>query len=80
MTKFRFGLIVGFATGYYLGTQAGRERYLQINRAVARLRRSDGITTAIGKARAVLDLSRERARAHETEPFTQPTAPVFSTN
>ena len=26
MTKFRLGLLFGFASGYYLGTKAGRER------------------------------------------------------
>ena len=30
--RFRAGLIVGFAGGYVLGAQAGRERYEQIRR------------------------------------------------
>jgi hypothetical protein len=28
--RFRFGLLIGFAIGYVLGTKAGRERYEQI--------------------------------------------------
>ena len=31
--KFRFGIILGFLTGYILGARAGRERYEQIVRA-----------------------------------------------
>ncbi len=60
--KFRLGLVVGFATGYYLGSAAGRERHEQINRAVARLRRTDALEQASDKARAVIDLTVERAR------------------
>lgn len=29
----KFGLVVGFGTGYVMGTQAGRQRYEQIRRA-----------------------------------------------
>jgi hypothetical protein len=31
--RFRVGLVIGFATGYVLGTKAGRERYDQIRDA-----------------------------------------------
>ena len=37
MRSFRAGLAVGFGVGYYLGAKAGRERYLQIRRAMDRL-------------------------------------------
>jgi hypothetical protein len=60
--RFRFGLLVGFAAGYYLGTMAGRERYEQINRTVRRIQGTDAYETATGKARAVVDLGVERAR------------------
>ncbi len=60
MTKFRIGIALGFAGGYYLGTKAGRERYVQINRWLRRV----GESGAFGKARAVVDLGRERARTH----------------
>jgi hypothetical protein len=64
MTKFRAGAALGLAVGYYFGTAAGRRRHEQINRAArAILRRSDTVdqaVTAVGRARAVVDLSRER--------------------
>ncbi|MHB8466955.1 MAG: hypothetical protein ACYDH6_18180 [Acidimicrobiales bacterium] len=64
MTKFRLGATIGLAAGYYLGTRAGRVRYDQINRAVTTLRRHSATVehavTTIGRARAVVDLSRER--------------------
>jgi hypothetical protein len=63
MTKFRTGAVLGFATGYYLGTKAGRDRYEQLNRLLGRARRSETLehaATAVGRARAVIDLTRER--------------------
>jgi hypothetical protein len=61
MTRFRIGLTLGFATGYYFGTKAGRERYAQIRRTIGRLRRNGPLGTAVGKAKAVVDLGMERA-------------------
>jgi hypothetical protein len=63
MTRFRAGLLIGFAGGYYLGTRAGRERHEQINRALGKLRRNPSIdhaATEVERAKAVVDLSRER--------------------
>jgi hypothetical protein len=60
--RFRLGLVIGFAAGYYLGSAAGRERHNQINRALARLQRTEALELATGKARAVVDLTVERAR------------------
>jgi hypothetical protein len=62
MTKFRIGLLLGFGAGYYLGTKAGRQRYAELNRLISRLRKSD----VLGKARAAIDLGRERAHTHES--------------
>src|SRR5579872_2777608 len=65
MTKFRAGAILGLAAGYYLGAKAGRGRYEQMNRMLANLRRSptiDQAATTVGRARAVVDLSRLRMR------------------
>jgi hypothetical protein len=53
---------VGFATGFYFGTMAGRERYEQINRTVRRIKRSDTFDAATDKAKAVMDLGVERAK------------------
>jgi hypothetical protein len=61
--KFRFGAVLGFATGYYFGTKAGRERYEQLNRLMRRARSHEALdhaATAVGRARAVMDLTRER--------------------
>lgn len=35
--RFRAGIGLGFAVGYYLGAKAGRERYLQMSRTMDRL-------------------------------------------
>jgi len=60
--RFRLGLVIGAAVGYYLGAKAGRERYDQINRMLHRLRRSDAFEVAADKAKAVVDLGVERAK------------------
>ena len=63
MNKFRLGAVLGLALGYYLGARAGRERYEQLNRLLRRARSSpafDQAATVVGKAKAVVDLTRER--------------------
>jgi len=60
--RFRLGLLLGFAAGYYLGSMGGRERYEQINGALRRIRRSDAFDAVTGKAQAVVDLGAERAK------------------
>lgn len=60
--RFRLGMMAGFATGYYLGAKAGRERYEQLNRMLRKIRRSDAYETATDKAKAVVDLGAERAK------------------
>ena len=60
--RFRLGLLVGFGTGYYLGTMAGRERHEQINRLIRKVKRSEAFDTATDKAKAVVDLGVERAK------------------
>jgi hypothetical protein len=81
MTKFRAGAIVGFTTGYYLGAKAGRERYVQLNRLVRRLQRTTAIGAAVSKAKAVVDLGKERAGAdHRTEPLVDLTVGAYRNN
>ena len=63
MRRFRIGVGLGLAAGYYLGTRAGRERYEQINRTVARLRKS----RPVRKVRAGIELGRERIRSRGTD-------------
>lgn len=60
--RFRLGVMVGFGAGYYLGTKAGRERYEELNRMIRKVKRSDAYETATDKAKAVVDLSTERAK------------------
>ena len=60
--RFRLGLVIGFAAGYYLGTAAGRERHEQITRLIAKAKQSDAFEELTGKARAAVDLGVERAR------------------
>ena len=60
--KFRIGLVLGFAAGYYLGAMAGRQRYEQINRMIGRVKRSSAFEEATDKAKAAVDLTVERAK------------------
>ena len=60
--KFRTGLVIGLGVGYYLGAKAGRERYNEMQRWIRQARDSDVIETASDKAKAVIDLTVERAR------------------
>ncbi len=60
--RFRLGLIVGFAIGYYFGARAGRSRYEQMERWLQKARESDAAEVAAEKAKAVIDLTVERAR------------------
>jgi hypothetical protein len=67
MTRFRIGLGLGLAVGYYLGSRAGRARYEQINRTVARIRK----TRPVHKARAAVDLGRKRIRSRRGDEAVQ---------
>jgi len=60
--RFRLGLVVGFAVGYYLGARAGQGRYEQMERWMQKARESDAAELAAEKAKAVIDLTVERAR------------------
>lgn len=61
--RFRLGMVTGFAAGYYLGARAGRQRYDQINRSVARLKRSEAFEEATDRARTVVEEGVEKARS-----------------
>lgn len=49
--KFRTGLIVGGAVGYYLGTKAGRQRYEQLNRVIRKVGESAPVQNATTKVK-----------------------------
>jgi hypothetical protein len=50
--RFRTGLIVGGAVGYYLGAKAGRQRYEQLNRWIHRVGESAPVQTATDKVKS----------------------------
>jgi len=60
--KFKLGLAIGFAAGYYLGTAAGEERHRQLQEWVNKATHNDVFEAAADKAKAVVDLGVERAR------------------
>ena len=53
---------MGFGLGYYFGAKAGRERYVQLNGMIRKVKRSDAYDAASEKAKAVVDLGVERAK------------------
>ena len=55
-------MVTGFAAGYYMGAKAGRQRYEQINRQLARLKRSEAFEQAVDQAKAVVEEGVEKAR------------------
>jgi hypothetical protein len=60
--RWKLGVAVGFAVGYYFGAKAGRTRYVQLRRWIDTAKGSDLFETAADKAKAVMDLGVERAR------------------
>ncbi len=61
--RFRLGFVTGMATGYYLGARAGRQRYDQMNRALAKLRRSDAFDDVRDMAKSVVEEGVDKARS-----------------
>ena len=60
--RFRLGFASGFATGYFLGAKAGRQRYEEIKRTLDKVRSSEVYETATTKAKAVVDEGVDKAR------------------
>ena len=85
--RFRLGLAIGFTSGYYLGSMAGRERFEQINSAIRKLKRSEAYEVATERAREVVDAGVDKAtdlidsaRNNGADPTTAPTTdPYFRT-
>ena len=61
--RFRLGFVTGMATGYYFGARAGRQRYDQMNRAIAKLRRSDAFEEARDRAKSAVEEAAELAKS-----------------
>lgn len=53
--RFRTGLLIGLAVGYYFGTRAGRERYEQIQDAFQGFLESDMVMNVRDRAVATFD-------------------------
>src|SRR5436309_2058848 len=60
--RFGLGFVTGMATGYYLGAKAGRQRYDQMNRAIARVKRSEAYEEATEIAKAKVEEAAEKAK------------------
>ena len=61
--RFRLGFVTGMATGYYLGAKAGRQRYDQINRTIAKVKRSEAYEEVTEMAKAKVEEAAERAKS-----------------
>jgi hypothetical protein len=57
--KFRTGLLIGAAVGYYYGTKAGTSRYQQIERVLDKVRGSSAYSSANAKLTDAVDQVRE---------------------
>jgi hypothetical protein len=55
MRRFRFGLLVGFALGYWFGTKAGRERHRQLNELLHRAKESEAVAAAADRAKDLVE-------------------------
>lgn len=60
--RIKFGLLVGFALGYYFGTAAGRERHEQLNQFLATVTNSGPASMATDKAKSAADTGYHRAK------------------
>lgn len=61
--RFRLGFVTGMATGYYLGAKAGRQRYDQINRTIAKIKRSEAYEEVTEIAKAKVEEAAEKAKS-----------------
>jgi len=55
MRRFRFGLLVGFALGYWFGTKAGRERHRQLSDLLQKARESEAVAAAADRAKDLVE-------------------------
>jgi len=61
--RFRLGFVTGMATGYYMGARAGRQRYDQINRVIAKVKRSEAYEEVTELAKIKVEEAAEKAKS-----------------
>jgi hypothetical protein len=64
---FRFGAMIGFGVGYYFGAKAGRERYVQLQRTIEKLRSSPTVEQATVKAKDAATAAVDKAKTFADE-------------
>lgn len=60
MIRFRHGLIIGLAVGYYLGAKAGRARYEQMNAMLDRIRNTQQYLETRTTLSEIIELGKSR--------------------
>ena len=70
--KFRTGLIIGGAVGYYFGAKAGRERYAQLNGFLHKVTESPTVQSATTKVKSSVGRSENGVGADDTIDLIQP--------
>ena len=60
--KLRTSLLIGFATGYVLGSKAGRERYEQIRKLARTIADNPPIRQVIDEAKGLADTGTTKVR------------------
>jgi hypothetical protein len=60
--RIKFGLLFGFALGYYFGTAAGKERHEQLNQFLATVTNSGPANMASDRAKSAADSGYHRAK------------------
>lgn len=59
--RFKTGIVVGFAAGYYFGAKAGRERFHQIQDLLDHAKDNAAVQKAVDQAKQVVTDTREKA-------------------
>ena len=60
--KYKLAFGAGFASGYYFGTKAGRERYQQINQSLEKFRHNPKVEAVTEKINAAVDAQVDKAK------------------